>query len=371
MVNPEFFEALRLLAKEKGIALDALYDGIQRAIVTAVRGDYNNKDVVFCEILPVTKEMKVYVRKTVVSELADPDTDMLPEEAEHHKPGAQVGDIIEMELDTKEVSRIAAEKGKHVLRQGLREAEHGKLREEFQSREQEIVTVKVQRVEPNGDAVVEIGKVEETLPLAEQVPGEVITAGDLIKVYVADIKGLDRKYPRATISRAHPGLVKRLFELEVPEIKEGLVEVKAVAREAGSRSKVAVASSEPDVDPVGACIGARGSRVERIVDILGGEKIDVVKYSDDPAEFVAAALAPAEVISVTVIDGDEHTCRITVPDSKLSLAIGNKGQNARLAARLTTWKIDIKSDLAQPAEPAIALEAALPEAAQPEEAEDE
>ncbi len=344
MVNPEFFEALRLLAKEKGIALDALYDGIQRAIVTAVRGDYNNKDVVFCEILPDTKEMKVYVRKTVVSELADPDTDMLPEEAEQHKPGAQLGDIIEIELDTKEVSRIAAEKGKHVLRQGLREAEHGKLREEFQSREQEIVTVKVQRVEPNGDAVVEIGRVEEFLPLAEQVPGEKINPGDLIKVYVADIKGLDRKYPRATISRVHPGLVKRLFELEVPEIKEGLVEVKAVAREAGSRSKVAVASSDPEVDPVGACIGSRGFRVERIVDILGGEKIDVVKYSEDPAEFVAAALAPAEVISVTVIEGDEHTCRIVVPDSKLSLAIGNKGQNARLAARLTTWKIDIKSD---------------------------
>ena len=344
MTNPEFFDALRLLAKEKGIQLEALYDGIQRAIVTAVRGDYNNKDVVFCEILPETKEMKVYVRKLVVSEMIDPDTDMLPEEAERYKPGAQLGDIVEIELDTKEVSRIAAEKGKHVLRQGIREAEHGKLREEFQSREQEIVTVKVQRVEPNGDAIVEIGKVEELLPVNEQVPGESFQPGDLIKVYVVDIKGLDRKFPRATISRAHSGLVKRLFELEVPEIKEGLVEVMAVAREAGSRSKVAVASKDPDVDPVGACIGSRGSRVERIVDILGGEKIDVVKYSEDPAEFVAAALAPAEVISVEVVDTDEHVCHIVVPESKLSLAIGNKGQNARLAARLTTWKIDIKSD---------------------------
>ena len=352
MVNPEFFEALRLLGKEKGIQMDALYDGIQRAIVTAVRGEYNNKDVVFCEILPDTKEMKVYVRKQVVSEIIDEDTDLLPEQAEHYKPGAQPGDIVEIELDTKEVSRIAAEKGKHVLRQGIREAEHGRLREEFQSREQEIVTVKVQRVEPNGDAVVEIGKVTEILPVAEQVPGEFIRAGDLIKVYVVDISGLDRRYPHATLSRIHPGLVKRLFELEVPEVKDGLVEVKAVAREAGSRSKVAVWCRDEDVDPVGACIGSRGARIERIVDILGGEKIDVVKYSDDPAEFVAAALAPAEVLSVRVVDNDEHVCHITVPDNKLSLAIGNKGQNARLAARLTTWKIDIKSDqeTAQPEE---------------------
>ena len=344
MTNPEFFEALRLLGKEKGIQLDALYDGIQRAIVTAVRGDYNNKDVVFCEILPDTKEMKVYVRKQVVSELIDPDTDMLPEEAERYKPGAQLGDIIEIELDTKEVSRIAAEKGKHVLRQGIREAEHGKLREEFQSREQEIVTVKVQKVEPNGDMIVEIGKVTEILPVAEQVPGEEFDPGDLIKVYVVDIRGLDRRYPHATLSRIHPGLVKRLFELEVPEVKEGLVEVKAVSREAGSRSKVAVWCTDPDVDPVGACIGARGSRIERIVDMLGGEKIDVVKYSEDVAEFVAAALAPAEVLHVQVVDNDEHICHITVPENKLSLAIGNKGQNARLAAKLTTWKIDIKSD---------------------------
>jgi len=344
MTNPEFFEALRLLGKEKGIQLDALYDGIQRAIVTAVRGDYNNKDVVFCEILPETKEMKVYVRKQVVSEIIDPDTDMLPEEAEHLKPGAQPGDIIEIELDTKEVSRIAAEKGKHVLRQGIREAEHGRLREEFQSREQEIVTVKVQKVEPNGDLIVEIGKVTEILPAAEQVPGETFDPGDLIKVYVVDIRGLDRRYPHATLSRIHPGLVKRLFELEVPEVKEGLVEVKAVSREAGSRSKVAVWCKDPDVDPVGACIGARGSRIERIVDLLGGEKIDVIKYSEDVAEFVAAALAPAEVLGVRVVDNDEHICHITVPENKLSLAIGNKGQNARLAAKLTTWKIDIKSD---------------------------
>jgi N utilization substance protein A len=344
MVNNDFFEALRLLAKEKGMKLDALCDGIQRAVVTAVRGDYHNKDVVFCEILPATNEMKVYLRKNVVSEIADIDSDLLPEQAERYKPGAQVGDIVEIELDTKEVSRISAEKGKHVLRQGIREAEQGKLREEFQSREQEIVTVKVQRVEANGDCVVEIGRVEEYLPADQLLPGEHIEPGDLIKVYVVDIKGLDRRYPHATLSRTNPGLVKRLFELEVPEIKEGLVEIKAVAREAGSRSKIAVAAHDEDVDPVGACIGPRGSRVARIVDLLGGEKIDVVRYSDNVAEFVAAALAPAEVISVKVVDTDEHVCHIVVPDSKFSLAIGVKGQNARLAAKLTTWKIDIRSD---------------------------
>jgi len=361
MMNPELFEAMRILGKEKGIQLEAIYDGIQRAIVTAMRGNYGNKDVVFCEILPETSEMKVYLRKQVVSELIDEDTDMLPEEAEHYKPGAQPGDIIEIQVDTKDVSRIVAEKFKHVMRQGIREAEHDKLREEFQSREQEIVTVKVQRMEPNGDAIVEIGKVTETLPVDEQVPGEEIEAGDLIKVYVVDISGLDRKYPHAALSRIHPGLVKRLFELEVPEVKDGLVEIKAVSREAGSRSKVAVWCKDPDVDPVGACIGARGARIARIVDILGGEKIDVIKYSDDPAEFVAAALAPAEVLDVRVIDNDEHVCHITVPDNKLSLAIGNKGQNARLAAKLTTWKIDIKSDKA-PEEPE-----ALEEPDEPEE----
>ncbi|MCL2446449.1 MAG: transcription termination factor NusA [Oscillospiraceae bacterium] len=356
MHNPEFFTVLRMLAKDKGVELEALCDGIQRAIVTAIKSDYNNKDIAYCEILPDTEEMKVYVRKQVVSEILDEDTDLLPEQAAQYKPGAQPGDIIEIQLDTKAVSRIAAEKGKHVLRQGIREAEHGRLREEFQSREQEIVTVKVQRVEPNGDLVVEIGRVTEIVPVSEQVPGESFGPGDLIKVYVVDISGLDRRHPHATLSRAHAGLVKRLFELEIPEVKDGLVEVKAVAREAGNRSKVAVFSRDPDIDPVGTCIGSRGARIERIVDMLGGEKIDVVRYSDDVAEFVAAALAPAEVLHVQVVDNDEHICHITVPESKLSLAIGNKGQNARLAAKLTTWKIDIKSDAAGDDDEAIVIE---------------
>ena len=344
-MNREFFEALRLLAKEKRIEMEALCDGIQKAIVTAVKRDYNNKDIVFCEIDPEKQEMKVYVRKNVVSEISDPDCDLLPEQAQQYKSGAVPGDIVEIPLETKEVSRIAADKGKHVLRQGIREAEHGQLREEFQSKNQEIITAKVQRIEPDtGDAILEIGKFEEILPKSEQMPDETFKEGDIIKVYVVDVKDLARKYPKCTLSRTHPGLVKRLFENEVPEIFDGTVEIKAVSREAGSRTKIAVSSSDENVDAVGACIGPRGARVGKIVDLLGGEKIDIVRYDEDPAAFVAASLAPAEVLSVDVDAEAENVCTVIVPAGQLSLAIGNKGQNARLAAKLTGWKIDIKPD---------------------------
>ncbi len=344
-MNSEFFDALRLLSKEKGIRMDALCDGIQKAIVTAVKRDFNNKDIVFCEIDPDKAEMKVYVRKDVVSEITDPCSEILPEQAQKYKSGALPGDIVEIPLETKEVSRIAADKGKHVLRQGIREAEHGQLREEFQNKNQEIITAKVQRIDPvTGDATIEIGKLEEVLPKSEQMPVETFKEGDIIKVFVVDVKDLNRKYPKATLSRTHPGLVKRLFETEVPEIYDGTVEIKAVSREAGSRTKIAVFSSDDNVDAVGACIGPRGARVGKIVDLLGGEKIDIVKYSDEPTELVAAALAPADVISVEVNAGAERSCTVTVPDNQLSLAIGNKGQNARLAAKLTGWKIDIKPE---------------------------
>lgn len=345
MDNKEFFEALRLLAKEKKLSLDLLCEGIQRAIVTAVKRDYNNKDIVFCDINPDENSMRVYVRKNVVTEIDDPDTDLTVDQARRYKASALAGDIIEIELDTKEVSRIAAEKGKHVLRQGIREAEHGQLKEEFQSRNQEIVTAKVSRIDPvTGDAFVEIGKLEERLPKSEQLPNDDFTEGDLIKVFVVDIKDGTRNMPRATISRTHPGLVRRMLEAEVPEIYDGTVEIKFVSREAGSRSKIAVYSADENVDPVGACIGPRGTRVGKIVDMLCGEKLDIVRYSEDPAEFVAAALAPAEVISVAVEEEEERVCRVVVPNSQLSLAIGNKGQNARLAAKLTGWKIDINPE---------------------------
>lgn len=344
-MNKEFFEALKLLSKEKNISMEALSEGIQRAIVTAVKRDYNNKDIVFCEIDTDKQTMRVFVRKNVVSEISDPYCDLLPEQAEKYKANALPGDIVEIELETKEVSRIAADKGKHVLRQGIREAEQGQLKEEFQNRVQEIVTAKVSRIDPiSGDAFVEIGRVEEILSKSEQLPNETFKVDDIIKVYIVDIRDLNKKMPRATISRTHPGLVKRLFETEVPEIYDGTVEIKAVSREAGSRTKMAVYSSDENVDPVGACIGPRGARVSKIVDQLGGEKIDIIKYSESPAEFVAAALAPSDVVMVEVDDENEKVCRVTVPDSQLSLAIGNKGQNARLAAKLTGWKIDIKPE---------------------------
>lgn len=347
MVNKELFAALKALEKVKGIPMDTLCEGLQKALVTAVKRDYNNKDIVFCELDPKEETIRVFVRYNVVSEIFDPDEDLTVEQAQKYKPTAIVGDIIEVELETKEVSRIAADKGKHVIRQGIREAENGRLREEFQSHNQEIVTAKVSRVDPETkDAIVEIGKAQETLFRSEQIANETLLPGMLIKVYIAGVSdGKEGKRgPRATISRTHPGLVKRLFEAEVPEIYDGTVEIKSVSREAGSRTKIAVYSADENVDAVGACIGPRGARVGKIVDMLYGEKIDIVKYSDDPAEFIAASLAPADVVSVTVDENGEKACRVIVPDLQLSLAIGNKGQNARLAAKLTGWKIDIKPE---------------------------
>lgn len=347
MVNKELFMALDMLEKEKGIPMNVLCEGIQKALVTAVKHDYNNKDIVFCELDPEKKTMRVFVRKNVVSEIVDPDEDITVEQAQKYKPTAMVGDIIEIELETKEISRITAEKGKHVIKQGIREAEQGKLCEEFQAHKFEIVTAKVSRVDPETkDAIIEIGKAHEPLFRSEQIPNETLLPGMLIKVYIAGVtEGKDgKKGPRVTISRTHPDLVKRLFEAEVPEIYDGTVTIKTVAREAGSRTKIAVYSADENVDAVGACIGPRGARVGKIVDMLYGEKIDIVKYSDDPKEFIAASLAPADVISVTIDENAEKSCKVIVPDLQLSLAIGNKGQNARLAAKLTGWKIDIKPE---------------------------
>lgn len=343
-MNKEFFEAVQLLEKEKGIPSEYLYQQISSAIIVALRRDYNGKDVVFCEIKPETYEMNIFIRKNVVSEIDDPDTDILPEAAKQYKKSAKPGDIIEIPVDTKRFGRIAAQTVKHVIRQGIKEAEKGQILEEFQSKQQELVTAKVLIVDPvTENATVEIGKAQAVLPRSEQVPNEELQAGDLIKIYVVDVKETERG-PKVMISRTHPGLVKRLFETEVPEIYDGLVEIKSVAREAGSRTKIAVFSNDENLDPVGACIGQRGTRVGKVVELLGGEKIDIIKYSEDPREFIAASLAPSEVISVD-IDGEvANACRVIVPDDQLSLAIGNKGQNARLAAKLTGWKIDITSD---------------------------
>ncbi len=340
-ITAEIFDALEMMAEESGIPAGYLADKIRTAIITAAKKDYGSRDVVFCEMDIENRVFKVYVRKTVVNEIEDEYTQILLEDALKVDKNAMVGEFVDIPLETRKFGRIVAQNAKHVIRQGVKEAERGQTFEEFQSRNKELVTAVVQRIDPKtGNATITIGRGEAVLPKTEQVPDEELKEGDHIKVFIVDVKNEDRG-PRAMISRTHPGLVKRLFETEVPEIYDGTIEIKAVSRQAGSRTKMAVWSANPDIDAVGACIGQRGARVNAIVEELGGEKIDIVKYSEDPVAFITEALSPAKVLSVTIESEDPKVCRVTVPDSQLSLAIGNKGQNVRLAARLTGWKIDI------------------------------
>ena len=344
MNNAEFFEALKLLEKEKGITGDYLLEKIRAAIIIAVKRDFGGKENIAVIMDPATNEFSVSLFKRIVEEVEDPDEEMLPEEAAKYTKQPLVGETVEIKLETKQFGRIAAQTAKHVIRQGIREAERGQQMQEFQRRNQELVTALVTRVDPKtGAATLEIGKAETVLPKSEQIGDEVLREGDHVKVYVVDVRE-GEKGPRALVSRTHPGLVKRLFEMEVPEIFNGVVEIKAVSREAGSRTKLAVLAHDENVDAVGACIGPRGARVGGIVDELGGEKIDIIEYSDEPEKFIAAALSPARVLSVEVDPEGAKSCRVTVPDAQLSLAIGNKGQNARLAAKLTGWKIDIRPE---------------------------
>ncbi len=343
-MNKEFFEAVKLLEEEKGIPAEYLYEKISAAIVVAAKHDYNGKDIVHCDIDEEKQKIKVYLTKNVVEEIQDPDTDLTLDLARQIRKSAKVGKTIDIPLKTKDFGRIVAQTAKHVIRQGIREAERGQMLEEFRSKNQELVTAKVDRIDPiTGNATIEIGKNQAVLPKNEQVPGETLTEGQSIKVFISDVKE-GAKGPRIIISRTHPGLVRRLFEQEVPEIFDGTIEIKSVSREAGSRTKIAVYSKDENVDSVGACIGPRGQRVSNIVEALGGEKIDIIKYSEDIPEFIAAALAPSDVTSVEIVDESAKACRATVPDDQLSLAIGNKGQNVRLAVKLTGWKIDIKPE---------------------------
>ncbi len=343
-MNKEFFEAVALMEKEKGIQADYLYEKISEAIVKAARKDYNNKEIVACTINPEKYEIRVFLNLNIVDEIMDEDTDILVEDAKAYRADAEVGEILEIDLDTMKFGRIAAQTAKHVIRQGIKDAERGQVIKDFQSKTKDLVTAKVSRIDPvTGNVTLEIGKGTAVLPKGEQVPGETFTEGQLIKVYISDVKETTRG-PSIMISRTHSGLVRRLFEQEVPEIYDGIVAIHSVSREAGVRTKMAVSSTDENVDPIGSCIGQRGARVNNIVEVLGGEKIDIVKYSEDPAEFVAAALAPANVLSVEIIDATAKTCQVTVPDHQLSLAIGNKGLNAKLAAKLTGWKIDIKPE---------------------------
>ncbi|MDR3344013.1 MAG: transcription termination factor NusA [Oscillospiraceae bacterium] len=346
----ELFAALRMLSEQRSIPMEVLISALEKAIVTAVKKDYREReereDFVFCDIDEETESMRVYKRQNVVSEVLDDATDMLPEEAQRYKPDAKLGDIIEIDVEPRNLSRVVADKVKHVLRSGIREAENGIILDRYSQILGQIITVRVVRIDSeSGDAFVELGKQEEILPHSAQLPEEDFRVGDLIKLFVADVRTTEKeRKPRPILSRKDPGLVRRLFELEVPEISDGYVKIKDVSREAGARSKISVYSEDPNIDPVGACIGPRSQRVSRITDTLSGERIDIIRYSDDIAEYITEALSPADVLKVIVLPNEERSVRVIVPDNQLSLAIGNKGQNVRLAAKLTGWKIDLSSE---------------------------
>lgn len=345
-MNAEFFEALAMLEKERGLPADYLLEKIKNAIVIAVKKDYEVEDEnVSVVIEPDQGKFSVSLLKTVVEEVEDPATEISLEEAQQKKKSCKVGDEYAIPLKTKDFGRIAAQTAKHVIRQGLKEAERSQMYAEMQSKAHEIISAVVTNIEPvKGIVTLELGKGGvATLPRNEQVAGEELREGQHVKVYVVDVMETERG-PRMMISRTHPGLVKRMFEMEVPEIFDGTVEIKAISREAGARTKMAVWSKDENVDPVGACIGPRGQRVANIVEELGGEKIDIVRWSEDPAQFISAALSPATVVGVELLEGDTKSCRVTVPDHQLSLAIGNKGQNARLCARLPGYNIDIRPE---------------------------
>ena len=347
-MNPaEIFAALALLEKERNIPQTFMMEKIIQAITTAYKRDHDGVENVIVDVDEEHQDLKMFVQKTVVDEedYVDPANEMTVEEAKRLSAKYEIGDIVNIPVDKMEFGRIAAGNGKQVIIQGLREAERGQVYDEFNSKQHEILTGVVTRIDPrNGNVSLRIGtgteSTEALLMSGEQVPGEELEEGMHVKVYVVDVRRSTRG-PQILISRTHPGLVKRLFELEVPEIYDGTVEVKSIAREAGSRTKMAVWSNDENVDPIGACVGPKGQRVANIVDELRGEKIDIIKFNEDPAQFIAAALAPAEVVDVWMAD-EGKACRVLVPDDQLSLAIGKEGQNARLAARLTGYKIDIK-----------------------------
>ena len=336
----EFFSALDAMAKERRINKEVLFSAIESALISAYKKNFGKTANVRAVIDPQKGQVEVYSRKTVVEEVEDPLCEMSLEDAHAIRTQYEIGDLVEVPVTPKNFGRIAAQTGKQVVVQHLREAERGVIYDEYSQKENEILTAIVQRVE-NKQVFVELGRVEGMMEAAQQMPTETLRPDDRIKVYVLEVSRIGRG-PQVFVSRTHPGLVKRLFELEVPEIVSGVVQIKSVAREAGFRTKMAVHSTDPMVDAVGSCVGPRGMRVENVVNELKTEKIDIVKWSSDPAEYIANALNPARVISVFVSE-EEKAARVIVPDNQLSLAIGKEGQNARLAAKLTGWKIDIKS----------------------------
>ena len=377
MDGKEFFEAIHQIEQEKGIKPGYMMEKVTQALLSAYRRDHEGVgENLVIEANEEAGTVRLFLKKEIVEEVDNPAMEISLEEARAALPQAELGDTVRMEVKARSFGRIAAQTARQVIIQGIREAEQGMIYDEFCTKEHELLTGTITRIDPrNGSVSLRLHSGSEFtdayLGTNEQVKGERYMDGQRLKVYVVEVRKAT-KGPQVLISRTHPGLVKRLFELEVPEVFDGTVEIRSVAREAGSRTKMAVWSEQPNVDPIGACVGPRGQRVNTIVEELKGEKIDIIKWSEDPAEYIAAALSPADVISVEELPavGDAKSCRVVVPDDQLSLAIGKEGQNARLAAKLTGYKIDIKpasaplepiEDLIAQAE-ADAAEAALEEA---------
>ena len=340
-MNIDFMEALSDIEREKGISKDVLLEAIEAALISSYKRNFNTAQNVRVDINRQTGDIKVYARKTVVDEVIDPRLEISLHAAREINPTFQLNDIVEIEVTPRDFGRIAAQTAKQVVTQRIREAERGLIYDAFVDRQEDIVTGTVQRQDLR-NIYLDLGKAEAVLPLNELMPNDKFKHGDRVKAYITKVENTT-KGPQILLSRTHPGLLKRLFELEVPEIYDGVVEIRSVAREAGFRSKIAVHSRDPAVDPVGSCVGPKGTRVQTIVNELRGEKIDIVRWSENVEEYVANALSPSKVIEVHVFES-EKTARVIVPDHQLSLAIGIKGQNARLAAKLTGWKIDIKSE---------------------------
>ncbi len=368
-MNAEFFAAIADIEKEKGIPQGYMLEKIDQALAAAIRKDAGRDAAgaevcVFVDMDESVKKIDLYIQKTVTEEITSANTEITLDEARKYARNPAVGDVVNIPVNTKKFGRIAAQAAKQVIIQGIREAERSMVYEQLNSKEHEILTGTVTHVdETRGTVSVKINSnaeyAEAVMNASERIPGEDLQEGDRIKVYVVEVRKTGNG-PQVLVSRTHPGLVKRLFELEVPEIFDGTVEIKNIAREPGSRTKIAVTSNQPEVEPVGACVGPKGGRVNAIVSELRGEKMDIIRYSDDPAQYVTAALAPSGVTSVDMPADGGKLCHVTVPDDQLSLAIGREGQNVRLAAKLTGYKIDIRSESEQKARKAEAEEL-LPE----------
>lgn len=340
-MSKDLFDALNYLSREKGIDKDLLMEALEAALISAYKKNFKSASNVRVSLDENTGKMQVFSRKDIVEEVLDPQEDISIDQAKEIDPSYEIGDIVEVEVTPRDFGRIAAQAAKQVVTQRVREAERSVIFSEYQEREDDIMNGIIQRVDPRF-VYIDLGKVEAKLAESERMPTETYRVHDRIKVYVTKVENTN-KGPQVYVSRTHPGLLKRLFETEVPEIYDGTVEIKSVAREAGDRSKISVYATDEEVDPVGSCVGQRGQRVQTVVDELKGEKIDIVEYSDDPVVYVSNALSPSKVSKVIVNEENKATT-VIVPDNQLSLAIGKRGQNARLAAKLTGWKIDIKSE---------------------------